>query len=62
MRRGLCINLYKLFFAVDLSSCSEDDYDSDDSERDLRLVSFMFSLGVGGEGDFARCRIIDVLL
>ena len=27
---------------VDLSSCSEDDYDSDDSERDLRLVEVVF--------------------
>ena len=28
--------------SVDLSSCSEDDYDSDDSERDLRLVKVVF--------------------
>lgn len=31
------IFLYFIFVgAVDLSSCSEEDYDSDDSERDLR--------------------------
>lgn len=36
-------NLRELFFsAVDLSSCSEDEYDSDDSERDLRLVEVDF--------------------
>lgn len=56
------MNLYKLFFAVDLSSCSEDDYDSDDSERDLRLVFSCFSWEVGGKGDYACRRIIDVRL
>lgn len=40
------MNLSELlfFFAVDLSSCSEDGYDSDDSERDLRLVFNHFDL------------------
>lgn len=28
--------VFFFFSAVDLSSCSEDEYDSDDSDRDLR--------------------------
>ena len=34
---GIHLNICS-FYTVDLSSCSEDDYDSDESEKDLRCV------------------------
>lgn len=34
---GIHLNIC-YFYTVDLSSCSEDDYDSDESEKDLRCV------------------------
>ena len=41
--KSLHFNSFALVFSsVDLSSCSEDDYDSDDSERDLRSVEAVF--------------------
>ena len=41
--QGLSFNFFAFVLSsVDLSSCSEDDYDSDDSERDLRWVKSGF--------------------